>query len=221
MLTCFHDDLFTASRISHPVMLTPPLLWPSVQTPSAEIPAVKDLNANLQGVASNVDAWASALRLYTFAKQKPAAMVRSDCRAWRFIACHECGLQLHHLKERMEKIKGYKLAACPSVAALVKRSDLRLATTLLDKQFPNIDQLRHAIAHAGEFDTIPGNHVPAETYGLVGFREADRFSAYFEGELRTLAITEESLAQITKIATLYLSAFEPAAATLALQGHLE
>lgn len=202
-------------------MLTVPLIWPSAQTPPAEVQAIKDLNANLNGVASNVAAWASALRLYAFAKQKPAAIDRKDSWPWRFIACHECALQLHHLRQRMEKIKGYKLAACPSIASIVDKSELRIATTLLDKKFPNIDQLRHAIAHAGEFDTIPGDHVPTGTFGPVGFREADRFSAYFEGELRTLDMTEDSLTQITKITARYLAAFEPAAAVLELQGHIE
>ncbi|MDM0072783.1 hypothetical protein QTH90_00190 [Variovorax sp. J2P1-59] len=202
-------------------MLNVPPLWPSVLTPPAEVPAIKDLKANLYGVASNVEAWASALRLYAFAKQKHVAMDRKDFWQWRFIACHECGLQLHHLRERMEKIKGYKLAACPSIAPFVNKGELRIATTLLDKQFPNIDQLRHAIAHAGEFDTLPDGHVPAGDFGLVGFRENDRFSAYFEGELRTLGMTDESLAQITKIAARYLGAFEPAAKALELQGHLE
>jgi hypothetical protein len=202
-------------------MLKVPALWPSVQTPSTEVAAIKDLMANLHGVAGNVEAWASALRLYKFARQKPHAIARNDSSQWRFIACNECALQLHHLRERMEKIKGYKLAACPSIAPVVDKGELRIATTLLDKQFPNIDQLRHAIAHAGEFDTLPGNHVPEGGFGLVGFREDDRFSAYFEGELRTLEMTDESLEQITKIAARYLVAFESAAKALELQGHLE
>ena len=121
----------------------------------------------------------------------------------------------------MEKIKGYKMVACPSIASVVDKGEIRIATTLLDKQFPNIDQLRHAIAHAGEFDTLPSNHVPVGDFGLVGFRQSDRFSAYFEGELRTLDMTDESLEQITRIAARYLVAFEPAARTLKLQGHLE
>lgn len=202
-------------------MLKVPALWPSVQTPSTEVAAIKDLMASLHGVAGNVEAWASALRLYQFAKQKRHTIAQNDSSQWRFIACTESALQLHHLRERMEKIKGYKLAACPSIAPAVDKGELRIATTLLDKQFPNIDQLRHAIAHAGEFDTLPGNHVPEGDFGLVGFREDDRFSAYFEGKLRTLDMTDESLEQIMKIAARYLVAFEPAAKTLEQQGHLE
>lgn len=90
-------------------MLKPPLLWPSVKSPAAEIGAIKDLHENLWGVAHNVEAWAAAFHLYEFAKQRPSTVTADDARRWRFIASNECVHQIHHFRERLAKIKGHKV----------------------------------------------------------------------------------------------------------------
>lgn len=202
-------------------MLAPPELWCSVETPVDEVAAVKDLNANLWGVIYNVEAWSSALRLYEFAKLRPNEVTRDDARRWKFIAANECVHQLHHLRERLEKIKGHKVRACPSLAPYVDNKLLRGATNLLDKYFPHIDQLRHAIAHAGANDVLPDGHAAEHGYVLVGFPEPDRYTAPYKGVERYLHINEGSLAHIREVAEMFLLAFEPAAGVLKRQGHLE
>lgn len=202
-------------------MLAPPLLWPSVKTPSLEVESVKDLNANLLGVAYNVEAWASALRLYQHAKHKPSGTSRDDCRRWKFLASNECVHELHHLKERLEKIKGYKLKACPSLAPFIASDGLRGATRCLEEYFPGIDQLRHAIAHSGANDVRPDEHAPEHGYLLIGFREPDRYSAHYKGVLRHLDITQGSLERIYEVTSRFFEAFQPAASALEHEGHIE
>lgn len=202
-------------------MLTPPQLWPSLKTPTAEVAAIKDLYANLWGVAYNVEAWAAALHLYAFAKQRPIDVSVDDARRWTFIASNECVHELHHLRERLEKIKGHKIRACPSLAPNIEGKRLRGATNLLDEYFPGIDQLRHAIAHAGANDVLPEEHAPEHGYLLVGFREKDRYTASYQGVDRHLDITQSSLERIREVASEYLLAFVPAARLLKQEGHLD
>jgi hypothetical protein len=202
-------------------VLTPPLIWPSFQTPAAEIPAIKSLLANLHGVVDNVEAWEHALRLYQYAVSKPHSVQAKDASAWKFVAAHECVHQLHHFRNRLRLIKGTKVRECPSIASTIDHAGLRGATKLLGQYFPDIEHLRNAIAHAAEHDVLPEGHATELGYVLVGFRGSDRFSASYEGFERQLDITDESLMRIREVAITFLSAFVVAARTLQLQGHLE
>jgi hypothetical protein len=200
---------------------TPPLLWPSVATPLAEVAAVKDLHANLWAIAHNVEAWASALRLYEFAKQSPTIALTSDANRWTFIASNECVLQLDHLRERLKGIGATKLRACASLWEHVDSKRQRKAMKLFEEYFPGIQDLRHAIAHAGRFDTLPEEHVFDGEFLLVGFREPDRYSAPYERVMHHLDITNETLVRIVEVVELLFSAFAPAAALLDQQGFLD
>lgn len=202
-------------------MLTPPLLWPSVETPTTEVAAIKDLHANLWGVAYNVEAWAAAFRLYTFTKQAPNTVTADDARRWKFIAGNECVLQLYHLRERLEKIRGFKVRACPSLAGSIEFARLRKATKLLDEYFPGIDDLRDAIAHAGANDALPERHAPEGGFLLVGFGEDDRYSAPYKGVVHHLDITDNSLKCINEIVAEFFLAFTTAARILEQQGHVD
>lgn len=200
--------------------LSSPVLWPSQLTPSSEVPAINDLTANLQGVVFNVEAWASALRLYDFTTGA-AEIGGRDARTWKFIAAHECVLQLHHLRVRMENIGGLKLKKCASLMDSFDADRMRAARKALDQHFPHIDMLRHAIAHTGLTETDPQGHVPDGPYGMVGFSEPRNFSAPYRGSVRFLNITAESLERITEVAAHFLSAFVAAAERLEREGHVD
>jgi hypothetical protein len=202
-------------------MQTPPLIWPSVATPAGDVPNIKDLYAHLMGIAYNVEAWDAALQLYELSKQTPSGFKRDVVHRWRFIASSECVMQLHHLKERLQRIKSVKLRDCESIKNNVDASLLREATKSYAEYFPHIDELRHAVAHAAEIDCVPEKHAPDGQYGLVGFREPDRFSAPYKGKLRHLDLTKTTLNRINKIVAGVFDAFVPAARELERQGHLE
>jgi hypothetical protein len=198
-----------------------PMLWPSITTPAKEIAAIKDLYAHLTGLQYSVEAWEAALLLYKTAKHPPSSISRSVASRWRFIACNECVLELYHLRARLEKIRSVRLRSCPSLRTFVHTSKLRSASKRLDECFPDIEALRHATAHKGENEAHPEVHAPDGKFALTGFREPDRFSAPYEGRLRHLDITDQSLQQINEVVAEFLGAFEMAAAELEKQGHLE
>jgi hypothetical protein len=198
-----------------------PLLWPSVATPAEEVDAIKNVSAHLTGLQYSVLAWEAALMLYKTAKQPPPSVSRSVASRWRFIACNECVLELYHLKARLAKIQSVLLRACPSLRSLVDTSKMRGARRTLDDYFPHIEALRHATAHKGENEAHPEVHAPDGKYALTGFREPDRFTAPYEGELYYLDITDQSLQRIIEVVTEFFGAFQVAATELEKQGHLE
>jgi hypothetical protein len=198
-----------------------PLLWPSVATPTDEAEAVKTLNAHLSGLESSVTAWEAALFLYVTSKQPPPSISQTIANRWRFIACNECVLELYHLRSRLEKIRSVQLRNCPSLRKYLDSYKMRCASKRLDEYFPDIEPLRHAIAHSGEIEAHPETHAPNGKYNLTGFREPDRFSTGYEGQLRYLDITSQSLEKIQEVVAMFFSAFEKAAAELEKQGHIE
>jgi hypothetical protein len=202
-------------------MLRAPLLWPSVLTPAEETAPIKDLSAHLVGLAYSAEAWEAALLLYKTAKAPPTTISRSVASRWRFVACHECVLELYHLRSRLGKIQSVKLRRCPSLRDMIDTSKLRGARKRLDECFPDVEALRHATAHTGENEAHPEIHAPDGQFALTGFREPDRFSAPYEGRLRYLDITDQSLQRIVEVITEYMATFEPAAAELEKQGHVE
>ncbi len=202
-------------------MLRVPLLWPSTLSPEAEFEPIKYLHAHLTGLKFSVEAWEAALQLYRTSISPPPSVSRSIASRWRWIAVHECVLELYHLRARLEKIQSVMLRNCPSVRPMVDMSKIRSARKNLDEYFPDIEALRHAIAHTGENEAHPEVHAPNGLYALSGFREPDRFSAPYEGTLRQLDITDQSLQNIVQVVAEFLSAFEAAEAELERQVHID
>jgi hypothetical protein len=198
-----------------------PLLWPSVLTPADEVAGVKDLNAHLMGIQYSVEAWKAALVLYQTALSPPPGVSRSAASRWRCIACNECVLELYHLRARLEKAQSVQLGKCPSLRPLIDMANLRGARKDLDDYFPDIEQIRHAVAHRGENEAHPDIHAEDGAFALSGFREPHVFSIPYKGTLRRLAITEDSLHRIESSVARFFCAFAAASAELEKQGHLE
>lgn len=198
-----------------------PLLWPSAATPASETESIKDLYAHLTGLHYSIEAWEAALLLYQTAKHPPPTISRAVASRWRFVACGECALELYHLRARLEKIQSIQLRKCPSLRAFIDISKLRRSRKQLDEYFPDIEALRHAIAHKGENEAHPEIHAPDGLFSLACIRETDVFSVPYQGKLRRLAITLESLQRMDEVVVEFIGAFEQAAAELKKQGHLE
>ena len=98
----------------------PPLLWPPRGLSDQETDAIKWLSASMYGLLASVDAWDAALKLYKFAKARPQEIHHDLARRWRWIAIHECVMQIAFLRERLDGIRGRigeSIRVCPRFAA--------------------------------------------------------------------------------------------------------
>lgn len=174
---------------------------------------------------SNIVLWLGRQRFCSIRHPKtrhpPSAIPYSVASRWRWIACNECVLELYHLRSRLGKIVSVGFQKCPSVRSFVDFSKLREARKKLDELFPDIEKLRHAIAHKGENEAHSDVHATDGQYALTGFRESDRFSTPYEGQLRSLDITMQSLQKIEEVVFDFLESFKPATVALEQQGHLD
>lgn len=210
-----------AGRRPSVTIVTPPTLWPSVATPLGEIEHIKELHIQLLAVTYNVEAFQAALLLHQFASARPAQVDRDVARRWVFLAAAECVFQLHHLKVRLAAIKAKKLRPCASIYPLIDVQRAREAAGRLNKLFPDVDALRNALAHAAANGMHPEAHAPNGQFGLTGFAQPGVFSAPFQGVMRSLRISNDTLAQINEVVSDYFLAFVPAAHELARAGHLD
>ncbi|WP_296735269.1 hypothetical protein [Variovorax sp.] len=169
----------------------------------------------------SISAWEAALLLYQTSKQPMPAVPRAVARRWQFIACNECILELYHLRARLEKVHTVLLAGCPSIRPLIDTSKLKAARKRLNEDFPHIEALRHATAHKGEIEAFPEQHAADGNFALSGFREADRYSLNYKGQIRFLDITPQSLHNIAEAVQAFFDGFAPAAAKLKNEGHLD
>lgn len=201
-------------------ILQVPVLWSSALTPAKEGASVKDLYAHLTGLKFSVKAWGAALQLLRTSKNPPPPITRAIAARWRWIACHECIFELYHLRSRLERVQSVGLCNCPSVRAMVDVVKIKGARKKLDEFFPDIEPLRHVIAHRGENEVHPEVHAPDGPYALTRVFDLDGFSTQYQGTPRYLDITEQSLQGTIIVVAEFLGAFEAAAAKLEEQGHL-
>lgn len=202
-------------------MPSAPLLWPSLSTPTFEVDAIKYLNAHLVGLEYSAQAWEAALLLYKTGQNPPPTISRSTARSWCFIAARESVMELFHLRARLVKIRSVLLKKCPSIQSLVNVKQLRAASKYLDESFPDIEFLRHAVAHTGENEVHPEVHAPDGLFALTSLTPEGKFAAPYKGKLQQLMVTDSSLQQIHAVLALYFNAFHGAAAALRAQGHIE
>ncbi|XJO17725.1 hypothetical protein ACHMXE_15580 [Variovorax sp. UC122_21] len=102
----------------------------------------------------------------------------------------------------------------------LETAKLKAARKRLDDDFPHIEALRHATAHKGEIEAFPEQHAIDTKFALSGFREPDRYSLEYKGQMRFLDINTQSLLDIAEAVQTFLDAFAPAAKRLDDEGHL-
>jgi hypothetical protein len=78
----------------------------------------------------------------------------NDLFTYRMIAARDGALSIFHFKCSLEAIKK-QLPRCPSIAAKVDAVKIREALKQLSAFFPHTDNVRNAIAHAGERFSSP------------------------------------------------------------------
>lgn len=198
-----------------------PLLWPSVCTPSDEIEAIKALTANLNGIEANFRAVETAFRLYWFCKIPSPHVARSDLEGWRYIAAHACTFEMNNLGRRLRDVAGKRTQSLPSIRHLIDWGAIRESKKSFERLLPDAEAIRNSVAHFAENDVDPNDHVVLGQCYLGGFHEPDVFSAPYRKRLRSIHLTNNTIANLRDVVSAYLAAFRMAAAELDQQGSLD
>ena len=147
---------------------------------------------------------------------------------YRIIAARDGALNIYHAKCSLEAIKK-QLPQCPSLNPFVDPKDIRRALKIFNQFFPNCDNVRHAIAHAGEIFSSPrimkkheqrdARSHPGFTFGTATIKPGvgggwfvhslwDRtYSVGIEGDIFSIAIDQTSIAKMEDVICLVDSAF--------------
>jgi hypothetical protein len=140
---------------------------------------------------------------------------------FRVIAAKEGAMNIYHFRCTLDAIRK-QIGRCPTTRDTVDALLVKKAVGLFTRHFPNTNNIRHAIAHAGEKFVSPGKakqhrqkeaHVRASggMSGAGGVLDAALFnrtySVGWEGAVFELQIDESSIAKLAEIMNLALSAF--------------
>jgi hypothetical protein len=139
---------------------------------------------------------------------------------YRIIAARDGALNVYHFGKTLDAIKSFA-PRCPAAAFTVSMIDLDNASKQFNEAFPNIDIIRHAIAHAGELNDAPTKLKSNTTrrsrnaHGIsVGpgalFTHGLYQRSYHigrSGKVFTLAIDQATLKKLTELTNLIRNAF--------------
>jgi hypothetical protein len=146
---------------------------------------------------------------------------------YRMIAARDGALNIFHFGCSLEAIK----KQLPKCASMAQRSDavkLRNAVKQFKNYFPHADNVRHAIAHAGELfsspEKIKANEQKSDHQGigfsslagghLIGAIYERTYSVSNHGLVFSVTLDNESIAKLVHIVSLVDDAFQgPAAQT--------
>jgi hypothetical protein len=132
---------------------------------------------------------------------------RWQMMSWTRIACRDGALQIFHFAKIMQVIRG-TLCRAPSLLKQTDIDKLKIATRLMDSQFPHWKLIRDAVAHS------PQEFMPSVAYqisqGSKPFTVGDLISGreYIivkDKIYATYAVSQESLEKLRRIRTMFMS----------------
>ena len=85
---------------------------------------------------------------------KSMFFTRDQAVAWACIAGRDGAITLYNFREAMQAIRS-SINHVPSLKKVIKHDLCRSAVRAFEKYFPHVEDMRHAVAHAAEFQNTP------------------------------------------------------------------
>jgi hypothetical protein len=144
--------------------------------------------------------------LLEWAGQAPGATALPlDFIRYRRIAARDAALNLYHFKYSLRAIKK-NLPKSVALSARIDAVAIRNALKYFNSNFPNIDQVRHAVAHAGELFSNVAKMRQNESNSTItghGFTHQGRwFSEAMSGRIYTVGIEGKAFFVVADQSTL-------------------
>lgn len=143
---------------------------------------------------------------------------------YRIIAAKEAAMCLFHLHHTLEALAS-QIKLCPETAHTVDVLKIKEARKNFSNAFPNVENMRHAVAHAGELFkspqaakrheqkidyTAPNGSFSSKGNGvLLSMLEDRTYSVGWEGRVFEVRVTTETLQAVQRVAALVNDAFSP------------
>jgi|ERR1700730_3321273 len=111
---------------------------------------------NMLGLSIFLEQFKKAVALFELLERSdpPVGVLENELFTYRMIAARDGALSIFHFKCSLEAIKK-QLPRCRSIAAKVDAVKIRDSVKQFSAFFPHTDNVRHAIAHAGERFSSP------------------------------------------------------------------
>ena len=190
-----------------------------------EVPATVEacvaLNRNkLSGFLIDFEAAVDLFRMV--AEQGTEGLGARRYYGFKTIAARDAALNAYHFSCALNAIKS-QLPLSSAHAGSVDRVKVRNARKQFKADFPNIDLVRHAVAHAGELHETPekmalnqvraANHPPGFMF-VVSELEDSSFSLGISGRLVTIRLDDAAIQKLKFVRDLIEEAFQGTAAAI-------
>jgi len=194
--------------------------------PDEEHRAADHLNILLGDLASHVDMFRSAVRLFDHCYELRAAASLADewfydkdrnHDHWIFIAAKAAAMEIFHFGIILKALRGL-IGQCPTVAQHVDHASLKLAQQLFESRFPRAVRVRHAISHASEMLETPEafdrnfRPLPDNAIWLVSGILERTIQFTHENERLSVEVSDATLAKLEGVAEKVFDAIRPAMA---------
>ena len=144
---------------------------------------------------------------------------------YRMIAARDGALNIYHFKCSLDALKK-QLPTSPTIAKYVDAIKVREALKQFNKYFPNTDNIRHAISHAGEMQPTPRRqkqniqkkdesfHGGASGAGglFMGAIYEKTYTVGIEGTVFSVSLDNESIRKLNHTISMIDEAFQGASA---------
>lgn len=184
--------------------------------------AVYHLQQQVRSLERFASDFHAAVSLFQFCNTMPLAITGS----WRLIAARDAVVTAFNFNRTLIGLSS-ALKGCASIKEIVDHGALRQARGTMRASFPNLDNTRHMVAHAGELNTttdttsrnairegleIPGviSMGPESEISISNSLNGNTYFGSFNGQLVELAISHDSLGILRRVLSLVHGAFDKA-----------
>ena len=125
--------------------------------PEAERETARNISSALMSLMSYIESFRDALALFDFCDTLDKRAAGNN--AWKFLAARDGAMTIFHIGRAMAAVhEALDARSCPALLAMIDIPALRLARRRLEGLFPDFEELRHSVAHAGDNATNPMLH---------------------------------------------------------------
>jgi hypothetical protein len=149
-------------------------------------------------------------------RRKPA---RQRWRDWQFVAARDGAINIYNFYESMRSL-GASLHECPHVKSRLNYNAIKLAQKNFKEEFPNVEQIRHAVGHAAEKTQGSQKHAAhgytgrymgrtkVRNFVMIDGLQGRKYSNTWRGRIESYRLSKSTLKRIMAARDTIFDAFD-------------